>query len=298
MTKKNTMEITVYGANGYVGRAVTNFLENHFDLVMVDPSYDDGAKEVTPEVQGPNFETGKTKTLLPYVENIKEWTRCAVVCVPTPMGDDGSCDTSIVEEILNTTDNEFYLIKSTIPPGTTEKLMEKTGKKIAFSPEYIGEGKYVTRWWDKNHPHPQDMKKHTFQIFGGEREVTREWVNIFGKVLGPSCSYIQTTSRTAEFVKYMENCWGGMKVTWANEMFEMTEALGLDYNEVRELWALDGRTEKMHTMIWPDKRGFGGKCFPKDINAMVKFAEKAGYDAKLIKQVLESNKEFVAKNEK
>ena len=213
------------------------------------------------------------------------------------MGDDGACDTSIVEEILNSTDHEYYLIKSTIPPGTTEKLIEKTGKKIVFSPEYIGEGKYTTRWWD-NHPHPEDMKLHSFQIFGGERESTKEWINIFGKVLGPSCIYAQTDSRTAEFVKYMENCWGGMKVTWANEMYEMCRVLGIDYNETRELWALDGRTEKMHTMIWPDKRGFGGKCFPKDINAMVRFSEKYGYSPKLIKQVLKSNEHFLDKNPK
>lgn len=258
--------------------------------MLVDPSFQEG------QTLGIDHE-GKPSAVLLNKHPQENYSKHAVVCVPTPMSEDGSCDTSIVEEILTTTDHEFYLIKSTIPPKTTDYLIEKTGKKIAFSPEYIGEGKYVTRWWDENHPHPQDMKKHTFQIFGGERETTREWVQIFSKVLGASCIYAQTDAQTAEFVKYMENCWGGMKVTWANEMFEMCEALGLDYHEVRELWALDGRTEKMHTMIWHDKRGFGGKCFPKDINAMVKFAEKAGYDAKLIKQVLASNEEFLKKND-
>ena len=62
-------------------------------------------------------------------------------------------------------------------------------------------------------------------------------------------------------------------------------------NELKELWLLDGRIGKAMTLIFPDARGFGGKCLPKDLNAIIQHAEKAGYEPKLLKQVLAVNKE-------
>lgn len=213
-----------------------------------------------------------------------------VIAAPTPMGEDGRCDTSAIEETASWVTVPLVLIKSTIPPGTTEMLNEKYGKRFAFSPEYMGEGKYFTPFW--KYPDPVEMKYHSFQIFGGPREVTNGILDIFQRKLGPHVFYAQTDSRTAEVVKYMENSWGAMKVTWANEWYEIAKAHGVDYREARELWALDSRVEKMHTAVFPDKRGFGGKCFPKDVNAIVKATEAKGYEPKIMKQVLASNEEF------
>lgn len=283
------MDITLYGF-GYVGRAVFNFLKDHYKVQVVDPIFSEGVAELEQKYPGHRFILKFEKNLDP---NILVPTAHAVIAVPTPMSEDGSCDTSIVEEVLKESPHEFYLIKSTIPPGTTERLTQETGSKICFSPEYIGEGKYQVQWWkDKGYPHPTDMKMHDFQIFGGPREVTREFVNIFQKVVGPDPKMMQTNSTTAEIVKYMENGWGGMKVTFFNEWFEICQAFGQDYNEVRELFLLDGRTERMHSAVFPKARGFGGKCFPKDINAIVKAAEKAGYSADVMKEVLRSNRKF------
>lgn len=275
------MKITLYGF-GYVGRALFEFFKDHFEIQVYDPNID--VSQLRSQFPGHNF-------LNDF--DALEKTKHALIAVPTPMRDDGSCDTSIVIDTLKKSQSEFHLIKSTVPPGTTEFLISETGKKICFSPEYIGEGKYIIQWWkDRAYPHPTDMKYHDFQIFGGEKDVTSEFIQIFQKVVGPDVKYMQTNSRTAELTKYMVNSWGAMKVTFCNEFFEIAKAFGVDYNELRELFLLDGRTERMHTSVFPDARGFGGKCFPKDVNAIVKATEAKGYHPDLIKEVLSSNKKF------
>ena len=181
-------------------------------------------------------------------------------------------------------------IKSTIPPGTTDALIKKYEKPIAFSPEYIGESTYVTPWWkDIGYIDPKDMKKHDFFIFGGDRLVTSGVLQFFKMVMGPVTKYIQTDAKTAELTKYMVNSWGATKVMFCNEFARIAETFGVDYDELRELWLLDGRVNRMHTAVFKDKRGFGGKCFPKDINGIVNAVESAGYHPELLKEVIKSN---------
>jgi nucleotide sugar dehydrogenase len=255
---------------GYVGLAVTKLLRDHFDLRVYDV------------VNSPN-----TKS---------EINECdmAIVCVPTPMKEDKSCDISIVEDTIKWLKTPIIMIKSTVPPGTTRELTEKYGKKIVFSPEYIGEGKYFIPYW--RYPHPTDMKYHEFIIVGGSPADTAEAIEPFKAVMGPNAKYVQTSSTLAEMTKYMCNSWGAHKVTFANEWFEIANIFGVNYDELRELFVLDTRVEKIHTAVLKSKRGFGGKCFPKDVNAIVKATEKAGYSPELLKQVLKSNDEFIKKN--
>lgn len=280
---------------GYVGKAMERFFEGKFKLKVYDPQY---IKENNLEgVQdgGTLFTTER--------DNINACD-LVVVCVPTPQSAGGEVDLSIINDTFEWLNAPLILIKSTVPPGTTDKLVAgEVGKwidrKIAFSPEYIGEGGYVTQWWkDKNYPHATDMKYHDFQIFGGKREATRGIIPFFQKVVGPEVKYMQTDAKTAELVKYMVNSWGATKVTFCNEFYNIAESLGVDYNELRELWLLDGRAERMHTAVFPENRGFGGKCFPKDVNGIVKFAERAGYEPKLLKQVLATNDEMRELNPK
>jgi len=268
---------------GYVGKAVVNLFKEHFMIVI---------KDIGTEIYINPKESGADITSARDDEDYSHVNDCdlAIICVPTPMGEDGKCDTSIVESVLDKLTVPLVLIKSTIPPGTTDELKEKFGKRIVFSPEYIGEGKYFVPFW--RYPHPTDMKYHDFIIMGGDREDTIEALEYFKTVMGPHVHYIQTTTKMAELTKYMENTWGGMKVTFCNEFYEIAKAFGLDYNELRELFLMDGRTERMHTMVFEEKRGFGGKCYPKDINGIVKASERAGYDPKLLKQLLSSNDDF------
>lgn len=264
--------IAVVGAMGYVGKAIRNVFGKHFGLALVDPAI---KRDMGEQRQSAN--------------------ECdlAVICVPTPMKEGGEVDISIVEEAVVWIETPLILIKSTIPPGTVDFLKEKYGKRIVFSPEYIGQGLYTVPWWkDKGYPHPTDISYHDFQIFGGDRTDTREVLEYFKRVLGPDCKYIQTDSTTAELCKYFENAWGATKVTFCNEFAKIAGAFGVDYDELRELWLLDGRVERMHTAVFKESRGFGGKCYPKDVNGIVKASESKGYIPKLLKTVLEVNNDL------
>lgn len=272
---------------GYVGKAVVNLFKDHYQVLPVNPTF---TGDMADFYSGGILNFEQQKALANEAE-------LAVICVPTPMSDTGECDTSIVESTLQWLAVELILIKSTVPPGTCKRIQQKyPHKRIVFSPEYIGEGKYEVQYWKssfgRNYPHPTDMKKHDFQIFGGNPSDTSEMVDFFKKILGPAVKYIQTDWNTAELVKYMENSWGATKVTFANEFFEIANVFGVDYNELRELLLLDGRVEPMHTLVFPDNRGFGGKCFPKDVNAIFQASKNAGYTPELIGEVLRTNKKF------
>lgn len=289
-------KIAIIG-HGYVGKAMALYFRDHFPLVVSDQSYQ-ALKDIM-ENASDWQNTGHEHTATYAVNPSDAVNQCdlAVICVPTPMDHGtGECDTSIVEKVLEWIRTPLVLIKSTVTPGTTRKLQEKYPHlKIAFSPEYIGEGKYHVPT-HKGYPHPTDMKQHEFFIFGGERETTGSIIPFFLKVSGPDAKYMQTDSITAELVKYMENSWGATKVTFCNEFYEIAQAMGVDYSELRELLLLDGRMERMHTAVFPEARGFGGKCFPKDVNAIVAAAKVHGVRARLLEEVLSRNDEFRALN--
>jgi len=259
---------------GYVGKGVYNFFKDNFETIYFDPNVSGSAAK-------------------------EEINKCdlGVICVPTPMGDDGACDLSIIEEALGWLATPLILIKSTIPPTTTKNLVEKTGKKICFSPEYMGEGggvKYHIPFW--KYPHPENMKFHNFQIIGGDKKTASAILDFFVSVMGPDARFHIVDSTTAELVKYMENAFIATKVLFCNEFFSVAEAFGVEYKELRELWLLDTRMGRMFSAVYPDRRGFAGKCLPKDINAIVKASEKAGYDPKFIKSVLENNERIRSDN--
>jgi UDPglucose 6-dehydrogenase len=202
------------------------------------------------------------------------------VCVPTPPKEDGSCDISIVEESIQWLETPVIVIRSTIVPGTTEYLADKYKKNIIFEPEYLGETAL--------HPY-LDLRKRDFVILGGERPACDVVVMYMQQFMHPNTHFYLTDSRTAELVKYMENAFLGTKVMFCNEFYEIAKTLDVDYNELRELWLADSRIGRSHTFVYPNKRGFSGKCLPKDLNAIVKKLGELGYEAKFIKDVLENN---------
>ena len=260
--------IYVYGY-GYVGQAVERFLKDVYDVCVIDPRLPLYSRPLpTAYIDAP-----------------------AVICVPTPSKHDGSCDTSIVESIVEKRHHSRYLIKSTVAPGTTSKLNTRFGGNICFSPEYIGEGSYEVPWWTGT-PHPTDMKKHTFHIFGGAPFETAQWVDIWSRVAGWVASYHQTDSCTAELTKYAENMFLAMKKTFCTELYLTAKAFNVDYREMRELWLLDERIGASMTLVWPDKLAFGGKCLPKDSRALIAAAIAAGHDPKLFRAVADRNAEL------
>jgi UDPglucose 6-dehydrogenase len=273
-----TKRVAVIGAKGYVGRAYADLLRKKFDVIDVDPLL--GSMEMQKEnVMGMKIDL-------------------AVVAVPTPQSPNGAADLSIlfdtIQWLTSGKRKPLILIKSTIPPGTTMTLRHKFGRRIVFSPEYIGEGGYTIPWW-RGEPHPTDPSLHNFAIFGGERKYAIEVAQFFKPIMGPQARFYYTDSTTAELTKYMENAFFGLKVSFCNEFYEIAKAFGVDYDELRELWLLDERNTRGHTHVFPDKRGFGGKCLPKDINAIAYASEKAGWNPKLIKALLKFNEEITAK---
>lgn len=208
------------------------------------------------------------------------------VCVNTPELESGKCDISVVEEVVNWIKSEYICIKSTVEPGTTDYLREKTNKKIIFSPEYLGESTYDTGPYNFN----KDMNKHSYYIFGGPRNYTDEFVSLCIQISGPSKRYIQTDSKSAEVAKYTENFWLATKVIFCNEMNQICKKSNVNWSEVRELWLNDPRVTRSHTAVFKDNETpFGGKCLPKDTSALLHYCVSNGYSADFLKSVIDSN---------
>lgn len=264
--KKTTIGIVGYG---YVGKAFEAFFKTHYEVKIYDPAY--------------NLSVSKD-----------EINKCdvGVICVPTPSNTDGSCNTSIVEESVSWMSTPIILIKSTVEIGTTRSLIEKYKKNIVFSPEFAGESKY----WTPN-GFTTDVKQTPFFIFGTEnKDLGYKLIELYMPITGPSKTYRVTDSISAEITKYVENTYFAMKVAFVNEMYDLCEKSGTNWNEVRDLWLLDPRTNKSHTAVFVNERGFGGKCLPKDTKAMVGYGDKIGVDLSILKTVLKSNENQLKKN--
>lgn len=224
-----------------------------------------------------------------HIGTREEANKCdlAIVCVPTAMKRDRSCDTSIVEETIGWLETPLILIKSTIPPGTTKRLKEATKKRICHSPEYVGEGGYYIPFWQ--FPHPTEPQHHSFVIIGGAPEDRELILQILYPVLGATKTYYQVDETTSELIKYMENCAIAAKVTLCNEFYNIARAFGVSYSQLREGFVLDERQGKMFTVVYENRRGFDGKCLPKDVNAIVQASQSAGYEPIFLKDILASN---------
>lgn len=200
------------------------------------------------------------------------------VAVPTPTASNGrSCDLSAVLEIVAAVKAPMCL-RSTVPPGTVEELIAKTGKQIAFSPEYIGESSC----------HPWISPDACgFLIVGGSAAMCELVFSAYRPLISPSFKFVSTATRTAELCKYMENCFLATKVAFVNQFFGIAEAMQVDFQELRNLWLLDSRIGESHTTVTL-ARGFRGRCLPKDLRALI--AAMAPYGgAKLLEAVLEYN---------
>jgi nucleotide sugar dehydrogenase len=212
--------------------------------------------------------------------------RCdfGVVCVGTPARADGAADVSAVEEAVERLPVPRVLLRSTVPPGTTDALVERSGKRICFWPEYVSESSYHNPYF------PERVEDVPFVILGGEPGDRQWFVDRLIEVLGPTKRYFQCTAREAEVVKYAENAYFATKITFANELRRVCDAVGADWHTVREGWLLDPRVEPMHTAAFATEPGFSGRCLPKDLDAIVAASRAAGYDPSLLAEVAETNR--------
>jgi len=260
--------IAVIGSEGFVGSAFCQMVEGFYKVERCDLALG---------VLGTAFR--------------EDVNKCAVgiVCVPTPMDEYGRCDTSIVEEVIDWLDTPLIVIKSTVVPGTTARLVEETGKPIIFSPEHTSGRKFFLPYEAAG---GSDMKVPPMVVAGGDPKLCQEYFDLLIPILGSEKQYVALTPTEAELTKYMSNFYGGMVVTFANEMYEICKAFGADWYKVWNTWGLDPKMPTFYTAVFPEDRGFGGTCLPKDISALGKASITEGYYPHFVLEVLSSNKRF------
>jgi len=220
------------------------------------------------------------------LEALCEKTKIIFVCLPTPMESAGKCDLSIVEstikELERLSEGHIAVIKSTIPPGTTEKLnRECLDLQIVFNPEFLTEANFIN-----------DFKNQNRIIVGGPRPASTHIKNLFRKAF-PDTKIIKTGSNTAEMVKYFTNCFLATKVSFSNEIKQICDVFNIDHDKVVEYALNDDRLGKSHWSVpGPDgKLGFGGSCFPKDLNAMIAIAKSKNIIPGVLQAAWEKNLE-------
>jgi len=203
------------------------------------------------------------------------------LCVPTPTAPDGaSCDVSLVAECIDWLEPPIC-IRSTIVPGTVDRLAAETRKAISFSPEYIGE--------PLDHPWHEECACG-FLIVGGPSELCDLVFSAYADFPGREIRYYRTTARTAELCKYMENCFLATKVAFVNQFYDISAAFDVDFQELRTLWLADPRVGDSHSSV-TDERGFRGRCLPKDVSALAAAMKPHGR-APLLEAVLAYNTEL------
>jgi len=188
------------------------------------------------------------------------------VCVPTPMKKDGTQDLSYVKKVFDeAVSGPIYIIKSTVLPGTTDKLWGKyPSLSIIFSPEFLTERTAKL-----------DMLTQARIVLGGRKDLTMKAKDLFEQRF-MNRHIIETTSTTAELIKYMNNTFFATKVSIMNEFKQLSDAIGANWEEALYGFASDSRIGDSHLHVpGPDGRlGYGGTCFPKDVNALLSFAKQ------------------------
>jgi UDPglucose 6-dehydrogenase len=255
---------------GFVGSAVREGMSHCYDMVTFD--------------KDPN-KVSTARSIFEVVES----TEVTFLCVPTPMKKSGECDLRILETALDEIQqcakalhkqDYIVVIKSTIPPGTTEMLNSiYTSLDIVFNPEFLTEANAV-----------EDYKNQNRIIVGGERPGSTRVKAIFAKAF-PKVPIIKTSSTIAETIKYVTNTFLAMKVSYANEIYSLCQALNVDYDKVIEYARYDDRLGNSHWSVpGPDGDfGFGGHCFPKDIAALQFVAKNLNVDTTMLSASINKN---------
>jgi len=248
------MSLTLIGY-GFVGKAVYNSLKDSHDIHIVDPKY--------------------TKN------NIQDKDADGyIICVPTPMRKDGRCEMSYVMSVMEYIPaDKPILIKSTVCLEGWEALQDAYPNHLtSFSPEFL-----VAAQADEDFANQKNM------LIGGAS--SQYWITEFSKRF-PNMTFYTEDVKTLILTKYARNCFLSTKVAFFNDLYDLAEATGTDWEALRQMIGLDDRIGLSHTMVpGPDgKRGFGGACFPKDTAAFLKTGEYYNTRLHVLEAVVKQNK--------
>ena len=257
------MKIGLIG-NGFVGSAIYENLKNDYEFVIYD--------------RKPSLANRKN-----VGEVVKE-AKIIFVALQTPMYDGGECDLTIIfdamTDIYDNYDDNIIILKSTVVPGTCEEIKHRFPNiRIVFSPEFLTEANHI-----------EDFRSCNRMIFGGNKEDTAECIRLLQSVFEDKY-YFTTDWRTAETVKYFINTFLATKVSFANEMRQICEAASANYDDVVKLALYDSRIGPSHLQVpGPDGyNGFGGKCFPKDLNALINYSLSNDVEPVILKAAWKKN---------
>lgn len=252
-----------------------------------------GFEHVTTVLTYDKFQTQKSNSTL---ENLVENCEIIFVCIPTPMVlETGESYTGFVEEVVvgveeivrelhrekRITHKPILVVKSTIPPGTSERLNSRMLlSNIAFNPEFLTEANAINDF----------MFQDRIVLGATDYQDISKLVELY-KYAFPNATIFETTATNAEMIKYVANCFLSVKVSFANEMYDLCQSVGADYDEVINGAKLDKRLGASHWQVpGPDgDRGFGGHCFPKDMEALKFVARDTGINLNVVEAAVKTN---------
>ncbi len=227
---------------------------------------------------------------------LEDLLECQVifVCVPTPSNDDGSCDTSIVESVIDdyvkikyykkmNYFDQIIAIKSTVPPGTTEKIKQKhtyLGCKLSFAfvPEFLREHSAIT-----------DFTEHQDVCIIGTQSL--ETFNIIKELHGKfPRTFVHLSTQEAEASKLFNNAFNAMRITFANSFYEMCNANNINYTNVKNAIVNVKHIPDNYLNVNKSFRGFGGPCLGKDLKSLIHLTKDTNVE--LFKDILKENDKY------
>ena len=294
--KYATMKIAVIGT-GYVGLVTgTCFSETgiHVTCVDIDEEKVKNLKEGNIPIYEPGldvlFDRNIREKRLTFTTNLEDGVAHAEVvflALPTPPGEDGSADLKYILQVADQLGPllRIYTVivdKSTVPVGTAEMVRERIARKtsvefdVVSNPEFLREGVAV-----------EDFMKPDRVVIGAETERARKIMNnLFAPLVRQGNPIIFMDLKSAELTKYAANAFLATKITFMNEIANLCELVGADVDMVRRGIGTDNRIGKRFLFAGI---GYGGSCFPKDVQALAKSAGEVNYDFKILKAVMDIN---------
>jgi len=255
--------------HGFVGKATDWGFNKHISKFIVDPLLKNSVKDL---------------------EGFKP--EIVFICVPTPMNDDGSLDSSIIEKVVEELvlycPNAIKVVKSTVLPNLLDEL-HKLDSRLIYNPEFLRE-KHANL----------DFENSDMIIFGGDRNISEKVSKAY--LRHSRCKtkeHIFTDLKTASLIKYSINTFLASKVIFFNELFSVYERLevGDSWQSITNIISRDQRIGESHMSVpgHDGRKGFGGACFPKDSLALAKYANSLNIETDLLKTVIRTNNKIRSK---
>ena len=261
------MRVGIIGV-GIVGSATAEVLKEHNEVYLYDKYK----------------EPWNTEN---HLQLLADHSEVVFICVPSPMKKSGGVDCSDIYNSISSfvkrqsSRDTLIVIRSTVVPGTTNKLADEFEPyHFTYNPEFL-----------KQETALEDMKNTKKIVLGVESDYDEFRLSGVFRPVFPNAKYITTDRKTAEMIKYMSNVMLAGQISLANELCQICDIVGVDYNEVKDAVLLDERIGKNIDVPGPDGEiGFGGRCLPKDLNALIYLSRELGYRPYLLEEVWRLNK--------